>query len=188
MIPHAIEGTVAIFKELMERDAPVYAITNWNGDKFREARQRFPFVYEFRDIVVSGDENLIKPDPVTSNLRLGRNGLEAADCRSIEDNLKKVKGAEADRQEGASYFTLRRKLCRKILVEWGWELGLLLGGRRRRRGGGSLGGNFVTMETPAASNLSMFIRASIDCSRLMVLPMSFSGDSLPDWIMASMSP
>ena len=31
MIPHAIDGTVEIFSELVKRDAPVYAITNWNG-------------------------------------------------------------------------------------------------------------------------------------------------------------
>jgi 2-haloacid dehalogenase len=67
MIPHAIEGTVEIFNDLVGRDAPVYAITNWNGDKFREAKQRFPFLYEFRDIVVSGDEKLLKPDPAISN-------------------------------------------------------------------------------------------------------------------------
>ena len=89
-LPHAIEGTVAIFKELVGRDAPVYAITNWNGDKFREAKQRFPFLYEFRDIVVSGDERLIKPDPAIYQLLLGRNGLEAADCLFIDDSLKKA--------------------------------------------------------------------------------------------------
>ena len=114
-LPHAIEGTVAIFKELVERDAPVYAITNWNGDKFREAKQRFPFLYEFRDIVVSGDEKLIKPDPAIYQLLLGRNGLEAADCLFIDDSLKNVKGAEAIGMK-AHHFTSPEGL-RKILVE-----------------------------------------------------------------------
>ena len=114
-LPHAIDGTVAIFKELVERDAPVYAITNWNGDKFREAKQRFPFLYEFRDIVVSGDEKLIKPDPAIYQLLLGRNGLEAADCLFIDDSLKNVKGAEAIGMK-AHHFTSPEGL-RKILVE-----------------------------------------------------------------------
>jgi 2-haloacid dehalogenase len=115
MIPHAIEGTVAIFKELVERDAPVYAITNWNGDKFREAKQRFPFLYEFRDIVVSGDEKLIKPDPAIFQLLLGRNGLEAANCLFIDDSLKNVRGAEAIGMK-AHHFTSPESL-RKMLVE-----------------------------------------------------------------------
>jgi 2-haloacid dehalogenase len=117
MIPHAIEGTVAIFKELVERDAPVYAITNWNGDKFREAKQRFPFLYEFRDIVVSGDEKLLKPDPAIYQLLLGRNGLEAADCLFIDDSLKNVKGAETIGMK-AHHFTSPEGL-RKTLVELG---------------------------------------------------------------------
>ena len=52
----------------MRRDAPLYAITNWNGDKFRETKQRFPFLNRFRDIVVSGDEKLLKPDPAIYEL------------------------------------------------------------------------------------------------------------------------
>ena len=50
-LPHAIDGTVAIFKELVEQDAPVYAITNWNGDKFREAKQRFPQAFRRGEVM-----------------------------------------------------------------------------------------------------------------------------------------
>ena len=115
MIPHAIDGTVEIFSELVKRDAPVYAITNWNGDKFREAKQRFPFLYEFRDIVVSGDEKLLKPDPAIYQLLLGRNSLEAGDCLFIDDSLKNVKGAEAIGMK-AHHFTTPEAL-RNMLVE-----------------------------------------------------------------------
>ena len=94
-LPHAIDGTVAIFNELVERDAPVYAITNWNGDKFRETRDRFAFLNSFRDIIVSGDEKLIKPDLVIYRLLLERNGLTAKDCLFIDDSAANVKGAEA---------------------------------------------------------------------------------------------
>jgi 2-haloacid dehalogenase len=51
-----IEGSVAILKKLKEGKVPVYAITNWNQDKFREARHRFDFLDSFDGIVVSGDE------------------------------------------------------------------------------------------------------------------------------------
>ena len=116
-LPHAIDGTVAIFEELVERDVPVYAITNWNGDKFRETKQRFPFLYDFRDIVVSGDERLIKPDPAIYRLLLGRNGLEAADCLFIDDSAANVKGAEAVGMR-AHLFTSPENL-RKALAGYG---------------------------------------------------------------------
>lgn len=47
--------------------------------------------------------------------------------------------------------------------------------------------NSVTTVTPATSNLSMFISTSIACSRLIVRPMSFSGASLPDFIIANIA-
>lgn len=90
-----IAGTVAILEELKASGTPLYAITNWHQDKFRETRARFPFLGHFRDIVVSGDERLIKPDPAIYRLLLDRNGLQAADCLFIDDSPKNVAGAEA---------------------------------------------------------------------------------------------
>jgi 2-haloacid dehalogenase len=94
-LPHAIDGTVAIFEELAIRHVPLYAITNWNSEKFRETKLRFPFLNKFRDIVVSGDEKLVKPDADIYNVLLKRNGLKAENCFFIDDSLKNVRGAEA---------------------------------------------------------------------------------------------
>jgi 2-haloacid dehalogenase len=91
-----IEGTVAILAELKARGTPLYAITNFNQHKFRETLDRFPFLGpSFRDIVVSGDEGVVKPDPAIYRLLLDRNGLEAASCLFIDDSPKNVAGAEA---------------------------------------------------------------------------------------------
>lgn len=114
-LPHAIDGTVAILDELVARQAPVYAITNWNSDKFRETRQRFPFLGKFRDIVVSGDEKLVKPDAAIYQVLFQRNGLRAEDCLFIDDNAANVRGAEAVGMQ-AHHFTSPEKL-RKALVE-----------------------------------------------------------------------
>jgi 2-haloacid dehalogenase len=90
-----IAGTVAILEELEARGTPLYAITNWHQDKFRETRGRFSFLNRFRDIVVSGDERLIKPDPAIYRLLLARNGLAAGSCLFIDDSPRNVAGAEA---------------------------------------------------------------------------------------------
>lgn len=90
-----IDGSVAILQELQARGTPLYAITNFNQDKFRETLQRFPFLAAFRDIVVSGDERLLKPDAAIYRVLLQRNGLDAASCVFIDDSVKNVKGAEA---------------------------------------------------------------------------------------------
>lgn len=94
-LTHVIEGTVEILEELHARGAPLYAITNWNQDKFRETKERYNFLSRFRDIVVSGDERLIKPDPAIYRVLLDRNGLDASACLFIDDSPKNVAGAEA---------------------------------------------------------------------------------------------
>lgn len=95
MVPGSIAGTVEILSELHDRGSALYAITNWNGETFRATRQRFPALDLFRDIVVSGDEGVIKPDPAIYNLLLRRNGLTPSQCLFIDDSQKNVAGAEA---------------------------------------------------------------------------------------------
>ena len=95
MIPGDIPGTVQILEELHAKGAPLYAITNWNGDTFRATRPRFPFLNLFSDIVVSGDEKLIKPAPEIFHLLAKHNKISLADSIFIDDSLKNVKGAEA---------------------------------------------------------------------------------------------
>ncbi len=100
MVPGAIEGSVAILEELHGKGVALYAITNWNGDTFRATRQRFPFLEKFRDIVVSGDEKLLKPEPAIFELLARRNRLDLSNSLFIDDSLKNVKGAEAVGMKG----------------------------------------------------------------------------------------
>jgi 2-haloacid dehalogenase len=109
MVPGAISGSVDILETLHSKGVPLYAITNWNQDKFRETKLRFPFLNLFRDIVVSGDEKLIKPDLTIYELCLKRNKLVAADCLFIDDSEKNVRGAEAVGMK-AHHFTSPEKL------------------------------------------------------------------------------
>ena len=95
MVPGAILGSVNILDALHKKGAPLYAITNWNGDTFRATRNRFPFLNLFGDIVVSGDEKMLKPAPEIFHLLAKRNNIKLADSIFIDDSMKNVKGAEA---------------------------------------------------------------------------------------------
>lgn len=95
MLSGEIAGSVAILDSLVAADTPVYAITNWNQHKFRQARGLYPFLDRFSGIIVSGDERLIKPDPAIFRLLFDRYGLSTEDCVFIDDSMKNVKGAEA---------------------------------------------------------------------------------------------
>ena len=80
----------------------------------------YPRLFDrFRDIVVSGDEGLIKPDRAIFDLLCTRNGLDPAQCLFIDDSLKNVKGAEAAGWQACHFTTpetLRRELDSRRLL------------------------------------------------------------------------
>ncbi len=114
MVPGAIMGTVDILEALHKKGTPLYAITNWNGDTFRATRSRFPFLELFKDIVVSGDEKILKPEPEIFHLLARRNDIKLADSIFIDDSMKNVKGAEAVGMKG-HHFTSPEKLRTELL-------------------------------------------------------------------------
>ncbi|PVB60254.1 HAD family phosphatase [Labrenzia sp. 011] len=94
MVPGEIPGTVEILTRLKAQGVPLYAITNFSTGKFAEARRRFPFLETgFEDVVISGEEKLIKPDPRIYAVLFERNGLEAKTCLFIDDSLPNVEAA-----------------------------------------------------------------------------------------------
>ena len=113
MVPGAIMGTVDILESLHKNGTPLYAITNWNGDTFRATRNRFPFLNLFRDIVVSGDEKMLKPAPEIFHLLARRNDIALTDSIFVDDSMKNVKGAEAVGMQG-HHFTSPKVLAEDL--------------------------------------------------------------------------
>jgi 2-haloacid dehalogenase len=95
MVPGLVEGTLALMERLEARGVPLYAITNFSGEKYAEARLRFPFFDRFRGVIVSAHERLVKPDRAIFELLLSRHGLKAEECLFIDDSAANVAGARA---------------------------------------------------------------------------------------------
>ena len=87
MLRGPIEAGVQLLEELHASGRiPLYGLTNWSAETFPYARDRYPFLSYFRDIVVSGEVGLIKPDPEIYRLLLRRCQLQAEECLFIDDN------------------------------------------------------------------------------------------------------
>jgi 2-haloacid dehalogenase len=95
MLSGEIAGSVAILEQLHAAQVPLYAITNWNQDKFRQTRGSYGFLERFVGIVVSGEERLLKPDPAIYHTLCSRYQLRAEHCVFIDDSAKNVAGARA---------------------------------------------------------------------------------------------
>jgi 2-haloacid dehalogenase len=89
------EENVALLERLRGAGVPTYCITNFSGQKFAEAKQRFPFLAGFDGTIVSGDERLLKPDPAIYNLLLSRYRLDAGNCIFVDDSRANVDGARS---------------------------------------------------------------------------------------------
>lgn len=93
MLGGEIAETVEILRELKTRGEPLYALTNWSGETFPIALQRYDFLQWFDGTLVSGDEKMAKPDPAIFHLLLNRYGLQAQDCLFIDDSKTNIEAA-----------------------------------------------------------------------------------------------
>jgi 2-haloacid dehalogenase len=94
--------SVAILHALAERGVALYGLTNWPhqvwppGDHVREeARAGYAFLDVFRDVVVSGQVRLRKPDAKIYKHALERFGLAARDAVFVDDLAENVEAANA---------------------------------------------------------------------------------------------
>ena len=95
-ITDPVPGVHAIVEELDARGVPLFAITNFSADFWAPfVTRESAFFSRFRDIVVSGAEKMLKPDPAIYFLALKRFGLRPDEALFIDDRLINVEGAEA---------------------------------------------------------------------------------------------
>lgn len=81
-----VPGMVTLVDELLATGIPLYCLTNYDGPTFDDTRDLVPQLDRFAGIVVSGKEQLIKPDPTIFRVTLERFGLEPSRTLFIDDS------------------------------------------------------------------------------------------------------
>ncbi|BDU72601.1 HAD family hydrolase [Mesoterricola silvestris] len=95
MLNGPIPGTVEILEELKDLGLPLFALTNWSAETFPLARKHYPFLDWFQEIVVSGREGVVKPDPAIFRLAALRCGIPMEGSVFIDDSRANVDAAAA---------------------------------------------------------------------------------------------
>ena len=93
MIPGAIVGAVEVLATLKQRGIPIYGVSNWSAETFPPQRERFPFLSWFDDIVISGVERVIKPDPRIFRILLERNAIAPESAVYVDDVARNAAAA-----------------------------------------------------------------------------------------------
>lgn len=94
-VPGEIPEGVAALENVLASGAPVYAITNFSAEKWAECLERFAFLNQFEDVIVSAHERLVKPDPAIFRVFLDRSGLAAEQCLFIDDSAANIATADS---------------------------------------------------------------------------------------------
>jgi 2-haloacid dehalogenase len=95
MLRGAMAETVEFLAELRANNQfRLYALTNWSGESFPVALQRFDFLHWFEGILVSGDEGIKKPDPAIFHLICSRYNIDHTKAIFIDDNYVNIQAAQ----------------------------------------------------------------------------------------------
>ena len=95
MVPSQIDGTVEVLEQLSDFGVDLTALTNFNGETFDEAVERFGFFQHFRAITVSGKVSMLKPERAIFDHHARAHGLEPAATLFIDDLETNVAAAQA---------------------------------------------------------------------------------------------
>ena len=101
--------------ELKDRGIPIYGLSNWSAETFPPQRERFPFLSWFDDLVISGVERVIKPDPRIFRILLERNGVDHDDLvHRTEDAVLVWKRPRKRAERKAAAATRSRPMIRRV--------------------------------------------------------------------------
>jgi 2-haloacid dehalogenase len=94
-IPGPVPGSLELVERLDAAGVPLYAITNFGAEFWAMFRPTAPVFDRFRDVVVSGEEKLAKPDPAIFHLAARRFGHAPGAMLFIDDNAANIAAASA---------------------------------------------------------------------------------------------
>ena len=115
-IPGPVPGSLELVERLDDASVPLFAITNFGHEFWEGFRPTQPVFDRFRDIVVSGTEKMMKPDPAIYALAIERFGIDPAGALFIDDVAANVAGAESVGIAGHQFVdaeTLERELVER---------------------------------------------------------------------------
>lgn len=94
MVTQEMPGMTQILTDLKANGYPIYGLTNWSDETMQEEFKRWNIFRLVDDMVVSGREKILKPDPAIYHCLLSRFKLEPDECVFIDDNQKNVEAAQ----------------------------------------------------------------------------------------------
>jgi len=117
MLGEPVKETMAVIEELEARGVPQYALTNMPTEKAQMVFDHIPAFRHMKDVIISGVEKIVKPDPAIYRLALSRMRLAAPEVFFTDDNAANIEAA--DRLGFVTHLFDRPETLRPALVKAG---------------------------------------------------------------------
>ncbi|KAB7646334.1 HAD family hydrolase [Polymorphobacter fuscus] len=111
-----VPGMHALVAELADAGVPLFGITNFAAEFWDRFRPTAPIFDLFGDIVVSGAEQMFKPEPAIYRLALQRFGLVPGEGLFVDDRIENVRGGAAEGFPG-HHFSGAARLRERLVAE-----------------------------------------------------------------------
>lgn len=94
----SIPGMAELVSDV-KKNCKIYLLSNFNK-KLRNELHKIPALLDFDGLVISGEVNLVKPDPAIYRYLLNTYDLKAEECIFIDDNAANIAAGEAEGIQG----------------------------------------------------------------------------------------
>lgn len=95
MMGGQIPGMEELIRELKREGLRIFGLTNWSDETFSRVRNDYPIISLIEDMVVSGQEKLMKPDPKIFEIAVNRFCVKLDETLFVDDNQANVDAARA---------------------------------------------------------------------------------------------
>ena len=94
MIKGVFFDSIEILDKLKKNNYFCYVLSNWSAETFVGMTEDYPFLKQFDGLLISGQDNLIKPDPAIYKLAIQRFDLIPAKTVFVDDKLDNIDTAK----------------------------------------------------------------------------------------------
>lgn len=93
MLGDLVPETIGVIEDLHAKSIPMYALTNMPQEKAAMVFSKSPVFSWFKDIIVSGDEKITKPDPAIYDVTVQRLGVRPGEIFFTDDSEANIAAA-----------------------------------------------------------------------------------------------
>ena len=94
MIRGTYNSSIKVLDKLKKKNYECYVLSNWSAETFVGMKDDYTFLQLFNGLLISGEDNLMKPDVAIYELAISRFNLIPQETVFIDDKLENIEAAK----------------------------------------------------------------------------------------------